>query len=74
MIALAATCCLGTIRGSAQNFDDYFIDKTLRIDYIFAGDFNKQNIYVDELNRYQDGMARDSVSARLLWTVWDRLL
>ncbi len=29
----------GTIQ--AQNFDDYFVDKTLRVDYTFAG--NKQN-------------------------------
>lgn len=32
-----------------QNFDQYFTDATLRIDYIFSGDVNKQNIAVDEL-------------------------
>ena len=35
---------------AAQNFDDYFVDKTLRVDYIFAGDRNKQMIAIDELN------------------------
>ena len=34
---------------SAQRFSDYFIDRTLRIDYIFAGNHTSQNIYVDEL-------------------------
>ena len=32
-------------------FDDYFIDKTLRIDYIMAGDANNQNIYLSELKQ-----------------------
>ena len=34
----------------AQNFDDYFVDKTLRIDYTFAGNKAQQMIAVDELN------------------------
>lgn len=34
----------------AQNFNDYFVDKTLRIDYIFAGNAKQQMIAVDELN------------------------
>ena len=38
----------GTIK--AQNFDDYFTDKTLRIDYTFAGNQKQQMIAVDELN------------------------
>lgn len=33
----------------AQHFSDFFCDRTLRIDYIFAGNQNLQNIYVDEL-------------------------
>lgn len=36
---------------SAQNFDDYFTDSTLRLDYIFAGDRSHQAIYVDQLNK-----------------------
>jgi hypothetical protein len=31
-------------------FDQYFEDKTLRIDYTFSGDANRQDIYVDQLN------------------------
>lgn len=34
----------------AQNFDDYFEDKTLRVDYIFAGNVKQQMIALDELN------------------------
>lgn len=34
----------------AQNFSDYFENKTLRIDYIFTGNAAKQSIYLDELS------------------------
>lgn len=34
----------------AQNFDDYFVDKTLRLDYIFTGNVDKQDICLDELS------------------------
>lgn len=34
----------------AQNFNDYFEDKTLRVDYIFAGNVKQQMIALDELN------------------------
>ena len=34
----------------AQNFNDYFEDKTLRTDYIFTGDAQKQEVYLDELS------------------------
>ena len=33
----------------AHRFSDYFCDRTLRLDYIFAGNNLTQNIYVDEL-------------------------
>lgn len=33
----------------AQNFNQYFQDKTLRIDYIFSGNDHEQHIAVDEL-------------------------
>lgn len=43
-------CCLLNIAANAQNFSDYFEDKTLRVDYIFTGDANKQEVYLDELS------------------------
>ena len=36
---------------SAQSFEQYFCDSTLRLDYIFAGDTHSQQIYVDELSK-----------------------
>lgn len=42
-------CFLLGITVQAQNFYDYFEDKTLRVDYIFTGDANKQEVYLDEL-------------------------
>ena len=38
-----------TLSIQAQRFEDYFEDRTLRLDYTFCGDTNHQQIYVDEL-------------------------
>lgn len=46
--ALAAMAVLSV---KAQIFDEYFEDKTLRIDYIFSGTDSTQHIAVDELYR-----------------------
>ena len=35
----------------ALEFDQYFTDATLRLDYAFAGDATRQEIYVDQLSR-----------------------
>lgn len=43
--------CLITNAVSAQEFDKYFEDKTLRIDYIFSGDTSAQTIALDQLNQ-----------------------
>lgn len=48
IFALAAMAVLGA---KAQVFDEYFEDKTLRIDYIFSGTDSTQHIAVDELYR-----------------------
>ena len=47
-MSLVAMALLGTVAASAQNFDDYFEDKTLRLDYIVAGDSVKQSIYFEQ--------------------------
>lgn len=39
--------CLGA---KAQTFDVYFTDKTLRVDYLFTGNADKQAICLDELS------------------------
>ena len=33
----------------AQRFEDYFENRTLRIDYTFSGNHEHQQLYVDEL-------------------------
>lgn len=33
-----------------QNFSDHFLDKTLRVDYLFTGDVKQQSIVLDELS------------------------
>lgn len=42
--------CLACGAANAQRFEDYFVDKTLRIDYNFAGNNQEQSISVDQLN------------------------
>lgn len=49
--AILCLCLLLAINTHAQNFADFFQDKTLRIDYIFTGDAEHQSIYLDELSR-----------------------
>ena len=39
------------LTATAQDFDRYFEDATLRLDYIFAGNAERQTIAVDELSR-----------------------
>lgn len=41
---------VATLKVCAQNFDKYFEDRTLRIDYVFAGDATRQDISVDQLS------------------------
>ena len=43
-------CHLSFSQAAAQDFSDYFEDRTLRIDYSFSGDSARQDIYVDELS------------------------
>ncbi len=40
-----------TLGLQAQDFQEFFTDSTLRLDYIFAGDHNSQHIYLDQLNK-----------------------
>lgn len=49
-------CCtilflLASVVSYAQNFADYFENKTLRVDYIFTGNSKQQSIYLDELSQ-----------------------
>lgn len=46
---LAIVCVMMSVSIYAQDFDKWFSDKTLRIDYIFSGNDHEQHIAVDEL-------------------------
>ena len=48
---LSLTLCLliVTLTAEAQRFEDFFIDRTLRIDYTFSGNARHQDIAIDEL-------------------------
>ena len=48
-VFIISALLLSYFSAQAQNFDDYFEDKTLRLDYTFAGDATRQQIFVDEL-------------------------
>lgn len=48
---LTLLCLLAPLLASAQSFDEYFADQTLRLDYIFSGTATTQHIAVNELIR-----------------------
>ena len=50
LILTLFTCLFVTGCAYAQNFSDYFTNKTLRVDYLFTGNAEKQSICLDELS------------------------
>ncbi|MDR0746108.1 MAG: IgA Peptidase M64 [Mediterranea sp.] len=50
---------LSTGHLKAQLFSDYFVRKTLRVDYIFTGNVNHQSIYLDGLSRLPSWAGRE---------------
>ena len=55
-LATIALCILTAASVAAQSFDNHFDDKTLRLDYIFAGNAEAQMIALDEAAEF-DGWA-----------------
>ena len=53
---LFAALLLVAIDTYAQSFNDFFVDQTLRIDYIFSGNASQQMVALDELSSF-DGWA-----------------
>ena len=47
---LVVASLLLSITAVCQNFDEYFSDATLRLDYVFAGNRTSQAIYLDGLS------------------------
>ena len=58
-LSLAIALCFSTQAGGfAQNFNDYFLDKTLRLDYLFTGNAQKQEIVLDGLSSLPEWAGR----------------
>lgn len=64
-IIVALICVCFTISVYSQNFTDYFVNKTLRIDYIFSGNSQQQSIYLDELSQLPSWAGRTSKLSEL---------
>ena len=47
-VLLFLLCCVAIGASSEINFDQYFDGRTLRVDYTFAGDSARQEIFVSE--------------------------
>ena len=62
LTTLLLTVCLPLLSMSvkAQNYDQYFEDATLRIDYVFAGNAKEQRIYLQELKKQDKWAGRKS--------------
>jgi len=62
----AISLILFTITAGAQDFDSFFIDKTLRVDYTFSGDGKSQSISLDQLNQLPQWAGRKHNLSKLL--------
>ena len=49
----------------AQTFEEWFDDRTLRLDYVFAGDASRQELYVDQLSQLPRWFGRRTRLAEL---------
>ena len=66
-------CFCTSIGSYAQNFADYFQNKTLRVDYIFTGDATQQAIYLDELSHFLPGQDVNIIFRNFHWKATDKL-
>jgi IgA peptidase. Metallo peptidase. MEROPS family M64 len=48
---LTLSLFLLALGGYSQNFEEYFENKTLRVDYIFTGDNVSQTVSLEQLNQ-----------------------
>ena len=61
--AFLMLCCGLTV--GAQTFEEWFDDHTLRLDYVFAGDASRQELYVDQLSQLPRWFGRRTRLAEL---------
>ena len=59
ILLLMLCCCLCiNVNLKAQSFNDYFINRTLRLDYIFSGTANQQAVSVEALSQLSSWAGR----------------
>src|SRR5574344_2869984 len=51
LLLIIITTVGGIVGLNAQNFEEYFEDATLRLDYVFAGNVKEQHIYLQEMKK-----------------------
>lgn len=49
-VHILTLCSMLSLGAHAQDFNEFFEDKTLRVDYLFTGDAQHQAVYLDELS------------------------
>ncbi len=62
---LMAAIALGTNNTVAQEYSDFFEEKTLRLDYIFAGTAQEQHIYLEGMKTFDAWHGRRTNMGRL---------
>lgn len=62
---LLGLCLFLSMTVGAQSFDEYFTDKTLRLDYILSGDATRQDIYLSVLSELPSWAGRRHHLAQL---------
>ena len=67
-------CFCTSIGSYAQNFADYFQNKTLRVDYIFTGDATQQAIYLDELSQLPTWQDVNIIFRNFHWKATDKFI
>lgn len=50
-LCLLWICIMASTKGYAQEYEKFFCDSTLRLDYIFSGNAETQSISLDKMNR-----------------------
>ena len=66
-------CFCTSIGSFAQNFADYFQNKTLRVDYIFTGDATQQAIIWMSYHNFLPGQDVNIIFRNFHWKATDKL-
>ena len=59
-IILSISIAIIAATAMAQQFNDFFEDSTLRLDYVFAGNHDAQHIYLEQMYKTSQWAGRKS--------------